>query len=36
MSERKNYPPKFDRRDAVWIGGLLLIVLIAVLIALFA
>ena len=33
MSERKNYPPKFRRMDALWLGGLLLCVVIAVLIA---
>jgi hypothetical protein len=36
MSERKDYPPKFGRVDALWLGGLLLIILIGVLIALFA
>lgn len=33
MSERKDFPPKFDRRDALWLGGLILCVVIAVLIA---
>lgn len=31
MSERKDFPPKFNRKDALWLGGLLLVVVLGIL-----
>lgn len=33
MGERKDFPPRFDRRDALWLGGLILIAVVGILIA---